>query len=247
MADANPEDLWPELASRARRRVLILGGTGEARQLAERLARRDELTVISSLAGRTARPLRPPGRLRIGGFGGAAGLADYLRSEAIDLVVDATHPHARTISENAATACAQAGVSLRRVERLPWRREAGDDWIAARDYAEAATLIPDGCRRVLLTIGRQNLAPFAARAELRYIVRVIDPPEAPLPLPRYELVTGRGPFSEEGERTLMMAHDVDCLVTKNSGGAATAAKLAAARSLGLPVVMIAPPPAATEG
>jgi precorrin-6A/cobalt-precorrin-6A reductase len=241
MADTNPEDGWPELREGRVRTVLILGGTGEARRLAERLVERPWLKVISSLAGRTGTPRRPPGRVRVGGFGGADGLAAYLRDVGIDLVVDATHPYASTISANALTACDRTGVPLRLLSRSVWTPGPGDRWILADDYADAARKIPEACRRPFLTVGRQNLEPFAARRGLTYVVRVIDPPDRPLPLPDHELVTGRGPFTETSERALMTAHRVDCLVTKNSGGDATAAKLAAARSLALPVVMIAPP------
>lgn len=246
MAERHPESGWPELDDPGVRTVLILGGTGEARSLAERLVRRPDLTVVSSLAGRTARPQLPPGRVRVGGFGGSAGLADYLREQNIDLVIDATHPHAGRISANARAACERAGVRLRVLSRPAWTPGPGDRWIAAADYAEAARRIPADCRRPLLTIGRQNLAPFAARPEMTYVVRLIDAPETPLPLPRYRVVVARGPFTHADERALMTGHDIDCLVTKNSGGGA-AAKLAAARELALPVVMIAAPATAPPG
>jgi precorrin-6x reductase len=180
MAEANPEDGWPELGHEGGRKVLILGGTGEARRLAERLAGRPALRVITSLAGRTGTPCHPPGEVRVGGFGGAAGLAAYLRDAAIDLVVDATHPHAVTISANAARACECTGVPLRRLTRAVWTPGPGDRWIMARDYADAARKIPEASRRPFLTVGRQNLAPFAARPDLTYVIRVIDPPAAPL-------------------------------------------------------------------
>lgn len=230
-------------------RVLILGGTGEARALAGRLAAGvpglPPLDIVSALAGRTRAAMPLPGRVRVGGFGGADGLAAYLRDERIELVIDATHPFATQISANAAAACKAAGVPRLALARLAWQAQPGDIWIEVADAAEAAQVLPRYGRRVFLSTGRRELAAFAALDEMWFLVRLVDPPEAPLPLPDCRVVTGRGPFDAAAERRLLMVNDIDVLVCKASGGAATAAKLAAARDLGLPVVMIrrpAPPP-----
>ncbi len=234
---ADPEDGWPEIREGTAHTVLILGGTGEARALAARLTARGDRRVISSLAGRTGTPTYPPGEVRRGGFGGSRGLADYLRREAVACVIDATHPHAARISANAEAACAEAGVPLRRLTRTPWQPRPGDRWIAVPDYSTAAQRVPAGCRRPLLTVGRSNLAAFAGRTDVTWVVRVFEPPASSLPLAAYELVVARGPFSLESERALFDQYAVDGLVTKNSGGAEPA-KLTVARERGLPVVVV---------
>ena len=223
--------------------MLILGGTGEAVALARRLAADARLSVVTSLAGRTRSPTIPPGDLRSGGFGGSEGLADYLAQEAIDLVIDATHPYAAAISRHAATACAAAGVARLRLERPAWTPRDGDRWTVVPDMAAAVRAIPALGRRVFLTVGRQELAAFAALSETWFLVRAIEPPDGPTPLPHCTLIQGRGPFDEMAEAELLRNHGIDLLVSKNSGGAATYAKIAAARRLALPVVMVARPPA----
>jgi len=227
-------------------RILVLGGTTEASRLAERLARRGDLWAILSLAGRTREPVLPALRHRIGGFGGVQGLTDYLADEAIDLVVDATHPFAAQISRHAELATATAEIPLLRFTRPPWTRQAGDDWTEAPDLEAAAALLGDTPRRVLLTIGRLGLSAFAAAPQHHYVVRCIDPPER-IDLPDHRLILERGPFETEGEMRLMQREAVDLLVTKNSGGGATAAKLEAARRLGLKVVLVRPPAAEGSG
>ena len=223
-------------------RVLILGGTSEAVALARRLASEPRLAVTTSLAGRTLAPTAPPGAVRRGGFSGAAGLAKYLYARRIDAVVDATHPYAARMSANAAAACGDAGVARLMLHRPPWPRRPEDRWIEVADGTAAATALPAHGRRVFLAIGRDGLAPFAARADTWFLARLIDPPTAPLPLARCEVIRGRGPFAVEDELALMRAHRIDVVVSKNSGGTATFAKIEAARTLGLPVVMIARPP-----
>jgi precorrin-6A/cobalt-precorrin-6A reductase len=225
--------------------VLVLGGTGEARQLAGELARQPGVLVTSALAGRVAAPLLPPGRVRVGGFGGAAGLAAWLREQRVTAVVDATHPFAARISANAVLAAAEAGVPLLALRRPGWTAVDGDRWHPAGSLTEAAALLPgllpkpDG--RVLLTTGRLGLAAFATLSEPFFLVRSVERPDPPLPA-RCGLLLDRGPFTLDGERALLREHRIDLLVTKDSGGAATAAKLTAAREAGLPVVVVRRPP-----
>ncbi|MET9254601.1 cobalt-precorrin-6A reductase [Streptomyces sp. NPDC003717] len=222
--------------------VLILGGTTEARGLAELLAAEPlpGLRVTNSLAGRVAAPRLPPGEVRVGGFGGAEGLADWLRGHAVDLLVDATHPFAGTMSFHAARAAEAAGVPLLALRRPGWRPVEGDDWHEAGSLAEAAALLPALGRRVFLTTGRTGLSAFAGLDDLWFLVRSVDPPEAPHPA-RMEVLLDRGPFTLDGEREVLRAHRIDVLVTKDSGGAATAPKLRAAREAGLPVVVVRRP------
>ncbi|MET8979335.1 cobalt-precorrin-6A reductase [Streptomyces sp. NPDC004539] len=220
--------------------VLILGGTGEARRLAELLTGR-ALRVTSSLAGRVAAPRLPPGEVRIGGFGGADGLAAWLREREVDAVVDATHPFAGTISFNAALAAAATRVPLLALRRPGWVPGEGDDWHEAGSLEDAATLLPALGRRVFLTTGRMGLAAFADLDDLWFLVRSVDAPEPPHPA-RMEVLLDRGPFSLAGERELLLRHRIDVVVTKDSGGAATAPKLAAARQAGVPVVVVRRPP-----
>ncbi|MGW3650387.1 cobalt-precorrin-6A reductase [Streptomyces sp. NPDC000878] len=223
--------------------VLILGGTTEARRLAELLhtAPGPPLTLTSSLAGRVAGPRLPPGEVRIGGFGGAEGLAAWLREHRVDALVDATHPFAATISLHAARAAATADVPLLALRRPGWTPVAGDDWREAGSLEEAATLLPTLGRRVFLTTGRLGLSAFAALDDLWFLVRSVDAPEPPHPA-RMEVLLDRGPFTLDGERELLRGHRIDVVVTKDSGGAATAPKLTAAREAGLPVVMVRRPP-----
>ncbi|MFD6415085.1 cobalt-precorrin-6A reductase [Streptomyces sp. NPDC060194] len=222
--------------------LLILGGTTEARQLAESLAAEPlpGLRVTTSLAGRVAAPRTPPGGVRIGGFGGAEGLADWLRAHAVDALVDATHPFAGRISENAALAAAAAHVPLLALRRPGWTPVAGDDWHPAASLAAAADLLPALGRRVFLTTGRTGLAAFAGLDALWFLVRSVDCPEPPHP-PRMDVLLDRGPFTLAGERELLQRHRIDVVVTKDSGGAATAPKLTAAREAGLPVVVVRRP------
>jgi precorrin-6A/cobalt-precorrin-6A reductase len=221
---------------------LILGGTEEARRLAALAVARfgDALAVTTSLAGRTRHAAPIAGALRRGGFGGAAGLACYLRTQHVDLAIDATHPFAARISTAAISACRDAGVPLLAVTRPPWQRGPGDNWIEAASAADAAALLPQYGRRVFLTIGQGELEAFARVAGLYFLVRLIEPPAAPLPLD-CDVILGRGPFTFEQERIIIARHAIDLLVTKASGGAATAAKLAAARAVGIPVILLRRP------
>ena len=223
--------------------VLVLGGTAEARALAAELAGRPGLRVISSLAGRVSNPALPEGEVRVGGFGGVDGLAAWARAENVAAVVDATHPFAETISAHAAAACARAGLPLLRLVRPGWEAQEGDDWRDARSLADAAAMLPALGTRVFLTTGRQGLAAFAGLDRLWFLIRCVDPPSGPLPA-RREVLLARGPYTAEAELALMRRFTIDVLVTKNSGGPLTAGKLAAARDLGIPVVMVRRPAAA---
>ncbi|MFD0308271.1 cobalt-precorrin-6A reductase [Streptomyces sp. NPDC127119] len=221
--------------------VLILGGTTEARQLAGLLHGTPGLELTSSLAGRVASPRLPPGEVRVGGFGGAEGMAAWLREHAVDALIDATHPFAGTISFNAASAAATAHVPLLALRRPGWTPVEGDDWHEAASLEEAARLLPGLGRRVFLTTGRMGLATFAHLDDLWFLVRSVDAPEPPCPA-RMEVLLDRGPFTLDGERDLLRHHRIDALVTKDSGGSATAPKLTAAREAGVPVVVVRRPP-----
>jgi precorrin-6A/cobalt-precorrin-6A reductase len=223
-------------------RILILGGTAEARGLAQRLAGRSDLAVTLSLAGRTAVPAVQPVPVRIGGFGGASGLADYLSAERVDAFIDATHPYAAIISANAAHAAQLTGVPLLALRRRPWLPVAGDRWIEVTDIPAAVAALGGAPRHVFLALGRKELSPFASAPQHHYLVRSVDPVDPPLAVPHATYVTGRGPFAEADERTLLAACGIQVVVAKNSGGTATYGKIAAARSLGLPVIMPSRPP-----
>lgn len=220
--------------------MLILGGTSEARALASMLVERG-VPVVSSLAGRVSRPRLPAGEVRIGGFGGPEGLATWLRERGTGAVVDATHPYAQRISASAAKATAQAGVPLLRLQRPGWTPLPGADWRWAMNLEHAAHMLENVGDRVFLTTGRQGLAAFARLGRPWFLIRCVDPPDGPLP-PRHEVVLARGPYTLHGELALMGEHGVDVLVTKDSGGTMTSAKLHAARELGLPIVVISRPP-----
>jgi precorrin-6A/cobalt-precorrin-6A reductase len=222
-------------------RVLILGGTMQARELAERLAKRTDLEVIVSLAGRTRSPAPQPVTVRTGGFGGVAGLAEYLVKERVDALVDATHPYANNISANAAAAARQAGVALLALRRPPWRAVAGDRWTEVADVADAVRRLGERPCRVFVTLGRTELVPLTTAPQHFYLIRSVDPVEPPLPLPRASYVTDRGPFNEADDRALISAHAIDAVIAKNSGGTATYGKIAAARALGIDVIMLRRP------
>ena len=273
------------------RRILILGGTTEARRLAERLVERVELKVTVSLAGRTTAPAAQSAPVRIGGFGGAEGLAQYLASERVDVLIDATHPYAAGISANAAAAAAAARIPLLALRRPPWAALPGDCWMEVADTGAAVQALGAEPRRVFLTLGKTEIRTFArapqhyylvrsrapwhgrgvtvrdwealtwtlpaiqlcdpalarelllrARApQHHYLVRSIEPVDPPLPVPHASYITGRGPFTENADRVLLATHAIDVIVAKNSGGAATYGKIAAARVLGLPVILLRRP------
>ena len=232
------------MAAPAPERLLILGGTAEGRALAEAAEARfgPSLTIISALAGRTRAPILPAGNVRIGGFGGADGLAAYLREERIGLLIDATHPYATQISAQAREAASRTGTERLVLVRPSWQPVPGDRWIDIATIEEAVGAIPAEARRVFLTVGVRSLAPFAARPDLWFLVRLVDEPAEPMALAQHQLICARGPFAEADEHALLANYRIDCLVTRASGGEATAAKLGAARALGLPVVMVRRPP-----
>ncbi|MEU6729878.1 cobalt-precorrin-6A reductase [Nonomuraea wenchangensis] len=233
------------------RRVLILGGTAEARALAAELAADPALRVVSSLAGRVSNPRLPVGEVREGGFGGAEGLAAWLTRERIDVLVDATHPFAERMTASAAAASAATGVPLLALRRPGWREGPGDDWLRVGSLRAAADLLvtrdwragaaAPGVVRVFLTTGRRSLPVFAPLPGVWLLARSVDPPEPPVPANAYVLLD-RGPYTVEGERALIREHRLDVLVTKDSGGRMTTAKLVAAREAGLPVIMVDRPP-----
>ncbi len=206
--------------------------------MAERLAPRGGLDVTLSLAGRTASPVAHAVPLRVGGFGGAGGLADHLAAERIDVLIDATHPYANLISENAATAARKAGVTFVALRRPPWQMAAGDRWTEVNDVRAAGQAIGPTSRRVFLALGRNDLAPFVEAPQHFYLIRSVDPVDPPLPLPHAAYITARGPFSEADDRALMMKHAIDVVISKNSGGNAAYGKIAAARALGIDVIML---------
>lgn len=226
-------------------RILILGGTGEARELAAALVAAGA-DVISSLAGRVSQPRLPVGPVRVGGFGGADGLAGYLRAEQVTVLVDATHPFAATITANAALAAATAGLPRLVLRRPAWDEgQAGDSarpWQLVPDIQAAADAVRSWPGEgVFLTTGRRDLAAFATDGGHQFLVRTVDPPEGPVP-PRMTLLLDRGPYTVAGESGLIREHRIGLLVTKNSGGPMTAAKLTAAGELGVGVIMVARPP-----
>jgi precorrin-6A/cobalt-precorrin-6A reductase len=221
--------------------VLILGGTAEARELAAVLVARRGVRVTTSLAGRVARPGAITGDVRIGGFGGAEGLAAWLREQRVDALVDATHPFAESITGNAARAATATGVPSVVLRRPGWRPGPEDRWHPVASLAAAAELLPRFGRRVFLTTGRLGLAAFAHLTDLHFVVRSVELPDPPMP-PHTEVLLARGPFTVADESALLYDHCIDVLVTKDSGGRATAAKLTAARDLRLPVVVVRRPP-----
>jgi precorrin-6A/cobalt-precorrin-6A reductase len=219
-------------------RVLILGGVKDATDLAAKVATIPQIEAIASLAGRTREPSVPVGNVRIGGFGGVAGLVNYLRQMHIDLLIDATHPFANQISWNAAAAAREVGVPHLMLVRPPWQKVSGDRWIEVKNTATAAATLENQAQRVFLTVGRQELAAFAYLQEIWFLMRMIDPPSSDAVIPPGIILCDKGPFALDNEREIFTHHNIDTIVSKNSGGDATYAKIIAARELGLKVVMV---------
>jgi precorrin-6A/cobalt-precorrin-6A reductase len=222
-------------------RVLILGGTAEARALAAALADRLAFAVILSLAGRTAAPAPQPVPVRSGGFGGPEGLARYLRDERIEVLIDATHPYAAVISANAAQAAKAAGVPLIALRRPAWPKVDGDNWIEVDEVEDAVAALGNAPRRVFVALGRKELQPFAGAPQHDYLIRSVDPVDPLLGVPHAAYIVARGPFSEAEDHALLERHKIELIVAKNSGGEATYGKIAAARALGLTVIMLKRP------
>jgi precorrin-6A/cobalt-precorrin-6A reductase len=231
-----------------KRHILILGGTTEARQLAQHLAARTGIAVTLSLAGRTASPLAQPVPVRRGGFGGVRGLTQYLRDHDVHALIDATHPYAPTISAHAMEAGLQASTPTIALRRPAWRAIAGDQWTEVPDADDAVRALGASPRHVFLALGRQEIAPFIQAPQHHYLIRSVDPVDPPLAVPHARYIQDRGPFEEETERALLLAHAIEVVVAKNSGGGATYGKIAAARGLGIPVMLFRrPPESATTG
>jgi precorrin-6A/cobalt-precorrin-6A reductase len=225
-----------------RKRILILGGTTEAREFAQALADRGDFAATLSLAGRTAAPLPQSVPVRRGGFGGITGLVEYMREQRISALVDATHPYAATISAHARSAASQTNTPMITLSRPPWSAVAGDQWEEVQSVQEAASALGPKPRNVFLALGRQELAHFASAPQHHYWIRSVDPVDPALAVPHAQYILARGPFEEEQERTLLRAHAIDVVVAKNSGGLPTYGKIAAARVLGIPVMLVRRPP-----
>ena len=221
-------------------RVLLLGGTTEAGTVARALESAGIETVFS-YAGRTNAPVAQPVPVRVGGFGGVAGLVAYLGRERISHVVDATHPFAATMGHNAHAACMQMGVPLLRLERPAWVPQTGDRWTQVPTIERACAALPHDPARVFLAIGRMHLDQFAAAPQHHYLLRLVDAPTRPVALPHHSLVVARGPFNMAQDTDMLRVHAITHLVAKNAGGSGAVAKIEAARALGLHVIMIARP------
>ncbi|MDD1415331.1 cobalt-precorrin-6A reductase [Dolichospermum sp. ST_con] len=219
-------------------RILILGGIGDAVELAAKVANIPGIEAIASLAGRTREPANLVGNVRIGGFGGVVGLVSYLREMQIDLLIDATHPFANQISENAAAATEEVGIPRLMVIRPPWKKLEDDCWLEVENNLAAAAVLANQAKRVFLTIGRQEIATFAHLQEIWFLMRMIDPPNNDVVLPPGLILCDRGPFTLENEQEILIKYNIDTIVTKNSGGNATYPKIIAARKLGIKVVMV---------
>ncbi|QCO57869.1 cobalt-precorrin-6A reductase (plasmid) [Pseudorhodobacter turbinis] len=217
--------------------LLILGGTTEAAALCRRIAALG-LPATVSLAGRVAAPAPLALPQRVGGFGGAKGLAEYIRTHRITHLIDATHPFAANISANAVEASAVTRIPLVALTRPAWQPQPQDNWQVVPDMPAAVAALDRLSARVFLAVGRMHLADFAAHPQHFYLLRLIDPPQTPLPFPHHHALISRGPFTEAADMALLTDHRIDLIVSKNSGGSGAIAKIAAARALGLPVLMI---------
>jgi len=223
------------------KRVLILGGTGDASQLATKASLIPGIEIITSLAGRTQNPVAPDGNFRIGGFGGSEGLGEYLRTNKIDILIDATHPYAANISFNAAIAASMYSIPHIMFVRPIWEKLPGDNWIEVDSVEAGAKALPNFAKRVFLTVGRQQLTPFANLQDIWFLMRLIDLPPSDALIPPGEILCSRGPFIVEDERSLLEKYQIDTIVSKNSGGDATIGKIIAARELNIKVVMVRRP------
>jgi precorrin-6A/cobalt-precorrin-6A reductase len=219
-------------------RILILGGTTEARQLATALAQRTDWDSLLSLAGRTAEPMAQSVPVRSGGFGGSDGLAEFLKAENFDLLIDATHPFAARISHNAAIAADNTGIPFFALRRAMWKQESGDRWASVHSVPEAIEALGTVPKRVFLAIGRQEAFHFESAPQHSYLIRSVDPVTPQLGVPHAHYILATGPFAETAERKLLIENRIEVIVAKNSGGTATYGKITAARALGIPVIMV---------
>ena len=223
------------------KRVLILGGIGDSWKLIALASTIPGLQVINSLAGRTCQSIMTFKPTRVGGFGGASGLKDYLREEKIDLLIDATHPFASKISCNAAIATSELNIPHLMLVRLGWKKVEGDRWLEVENNEVAAKVLPELASRIFLSIGRQELVSYTHLKDLWFLMRMIEPPQPYTSVPPGQILTERGPFSLGKERSLLQKYEIGTVVSKNSGGDATYPKIVAARELSIPVVMIQRP------
>lgn len=223
------------------RKILLLGGTKEARLLAERISAGDTIQVVYSLAGRTREPLLPTCLIRYGGFGGVQGLVTYLQEQQINMVVDATHAFAQIMRKHAALACQEMHIPYLAFVSEAWSAMPDDLWYDAPTVAQSVDIVEKLGTRVFLAIGRQELAAFASLPHKWFLIRSIEMPAEPLP-PQHVVVLQRGPFAFDDELQLLQRYKIDTIVTKNSGGSAAYAKIEAARALRLPVIVITRPP-----
>jgi len=226
--------------------VLLLGGTTEAIDLAQRIVVELQWRVITSLAGRTRQPRLSAGEQRSGGFNGSAGLRDYISQNSIDIIVDATHPFATTISQHALTASKALALPYLRLQRPAWQKQDGDIWHKVADIPDAAQQLPSTAKSIFLATGHQQLEYFAEFADKQFYIRLIEAPAQRLALPNYELILARGPFTEAAETALFRHYQVDLIISKNSGGTASYGKIAAARTLQIPVIMVQRPATDTK-
>ena len=224
--------------------LLILGGTTEARELARRvtLVIGKRVKVTTSLAGRRNAAPNLAGEVRTGGFGGIQGMKDYLGEAAVDLLVDATHPFSPTISDHAGAACTDTGVPRLQLMRPAWTLPPSAKYVEAGDMAAAAEMLPGMAMRVFLTIGHRGLEAFSGLDDLWFLVRLIDAPKTPPSMANHRLISGNPPYTLEDERALLAEHNIDTLVSKQSGGAGTEAKIIAALEAGVVIVLIRRPP-----
>ena len=220
-------------------KVLILGGTREAAELADQLVRKGH-AVTSSLAGRTKEPKPVAGTIRIGGFGGPEGLAGYLAENNFNRLIDATHPFAVNISVNAKIASQTSGIPLEIHKRIPWEKQPGDLWLEVQTLEQARDVIPQNAR-VLLALGSQHIDLFKSRQDVFFLVRMVDTPAEPLPLPNHELLIGKPSSSWCEEKQLLEHHAITHIVCRNSGGKGAYAKITAARKAALEVIIVKMP------
>lgn len=220
--------------------ILILGGTSEARDLSI-LVRKENIKAVISYAGVVKKIAKQPLPKRTGGFGGADGLAEYIINEKITHLIDATHPFANTISENAILAAKKTGVLFTTLERDPWEPEAGDHWTTVKTIESAINLLNGPPERVFLAIGRQEIKGFFRNRHHFYLLRMIEDTPINFEIPDFEVIHDKGPFKYEADKQILLKYNITKIISKNSGGSGSRAKIEAARDLNIPVIMIERP------